>query len=127
MHAEHVGNGDEVLDTLPQDHTMGAESAGDFQSLTAAIDNMPTRPVLTSRQPRPAGIGGALAERVVELDLCKSDTSPGPGAKNAATSGIAGTGAMQGTLRDLQKKEKLYQSGKAYLERKIQEYESRLN
>ena len=32
-----------------------------------------------------------------------------------------------GTLKDLQKKEKLYQSGKAYLEKKIQEYESRLN
>lgn len=35
-------------------------------------------------------------------------------------------GNLSNTLKDLQKKEKMYQSGKAYLERKIQEYESRL-
>lgn len=37
------------------------------------------------------------------------------------------TSSVNHTLRDLQKKEKLYQTGKAYLEKKIYEYESRLN
>ncbi len=39
----------------------------------------------------------------------------------------SGSGFNASTLKDLQKKEKIYQNGKAYLEKKIQEYESRLN
>lgn len=38
-----------------------------------------------------------------------------------------GSGFNSSTLKDLQKKEKIYQNGKMYLEKKIQEYESRLN
>ena len=37
------------------------------------------------------------------------------------------TSSINDTLKNLQKKEKLYQTGKAYLEKKIYEYESRLN
>ena len=42
-------------------------------------------------------------------------------------SSVSQTSSINNTLRDLQKKEKLYQTGKAYLEKKIYEYESRLN
>ena len=46
---------------------------------------------------------------------------------SAAEPPVDATPSINHTLKDLQKKEKLYQTGKAYLEKKIYEYESRLN
>lgn len=74
----------DVSDAAPQDLATGPAVTAEYNSLTAMFDkSTPVRPVLTSRQHRPVGMG--LAERVVELDLCKDDTSPGPSGSRGTT------------------------------------------
>ena len=108
-------HGTEPQELALADRVHGVERSAEFDSGTFE-NTTPLRPVLTSRQPRAMGKTVLADHRVIELDMGKAaaageteeDDYSSQDMKKSSMIGITSSGAMQGTLRDLQKKEKLY-------------------